>query len=185
MDEINSIIGNNLKNLRLSKNLSLGQLSEISGISKALLGQIEKGNNNPTINTLWKIANGLRVPYTVLLEKPANEALIVTQKDALKNEHLTQDNKCSIFYYYPYNMNRNYEFSGMHLQANGSYKSMGHLESSQEYIFVYQGILTVILSGQTYTLYPGDSIHFHSDQLHEYRNDHLDEVHALIYNYYF
>ena len=40
----------------------------MSKISKAMLSDIEKGNSNPTINTIWKIANGLNVPYTKLME---------------------------------------------------------------------------------------------------------------------
>ncbi len=66
---INSIIAENLKTLRTERNLSLGQLAELSNISKVMLSQIEKGDTNPTINTLWKIANGLKVPYTLLLEQ--------------------------------------------------------------------------------------------------------------------
>ena len=60
----NDIISANLKKLRTDGNLSLGQLSELSGVSKVMLSQIEKGESNPTINTIWKIANGLQVTYT-------------------------------------------------------------------------------------------------------------------------
>ena len=55
-------IGANLKQLRTERGLTLGQLSSLAGISKAMLSELEKGNANPTINTLWKIANGLKVP---------------------------------------------------------------------------------------------------------------------------
>lgn len=61
-------IGANLKQLRTERNLTLGQLSGLAGISKAMLSEMEKGMGNPTINTIWKIANGLKVPYTRLLE---------------------------------------------------------------------------------------------------------------------
>ena len=54
---------------RAERNLTLGQLSQVSGVSKAMLSDIEKGGSNPTINTIWKIANGLNVPYTRLMEK--------------------------------------------------------------------------------------------------------------------
>ena len=54
--ELGKIIAINLNELRTERNLTLGQLSKISGISKAMLSDIEKGNSNPTINTLWKIA---------------------------------------------------------------------------------------------------------------------------------
>ncbi|BDB00642.1 hypothetical protein CBOS2020_07160 [Clostridium botulinum] len=56
---LNDIISANLKKLRTDRNLSLGQLSELSGVSKVMLSQIEKEESNPTINTIWKIANGL------------------------------------------------------------------------------------------------------------------------------
>ena len=56
---LNEIIAVNLKRLRAERGFSLGKLSELSGVSKVMLSQIEKGESNPTINTLWKIAGGL------------------------------------------------------------------------------------------------------------------------------
>ena len=47
----------------------MGKLSELSGVSQVMLSQIEKGESNPTINTLWKIAGGLPVSYTTLLHE--------------------------------------------------------------------------------------------------------------------
>ena len=82
-------IGANLKQLRTERNLTLGQLSGLAGISKAMLSEMEKGMGNPTINTIWKIANGLKVPYTRLLEEvspappgPAGGALPQTEGTA-------------------------------------------------------------------------------------------------------
>ena len=65
---INTVIAKNLNRLRNERNLSLGQLAELSGVSKVMLSQIEKGDSNPTVNTIWKIASGLNVPYTAILE---------------------------------------------------------------------------------------------------------------------
>ena len=70
-------IGANLKQLRTERGLTLGQLSSLAGISKAMLSELEKGNANPTINTLWKIANGLKVPYTRLMEGAEPPATLV------------------------------------------------------------------------------------------------------------
>lgn len=64
---LNEIIAVNLKRLRAERGFSLGKLSELSGVSKVMLSQIEKGESNPTINTLWKIAGGLQVSYTKLV----------------------------------------------------------------------------------------------------------------------
>ena len=66
--ETSQIIAENIKRIRTEQGLSLGQLAELSGVSKVILSQIEKGNSNPTVNTMWKIANGLQVPGTQLFE---------------------------------------------------------------------------------------------------------------------
>ena len=60
--EANRIIAENLRRLRVERNLSLGALSLLCGVSKVMLSQIEKGDTSPTINTIWKIANGFKVP---------------------------------------------------------------------------------------------------------------------------
>ena len=46
---LNEIIAVNLKRLRAERGFSLGKLSELSGVSKVMLSQIEKGESNPTI----------------------------------------------------------------------------------------------------------------------------------------
>lgn len=79
--DLGKIIGENLRRLRTERNLSLGQLAKTSEISKGILSEIEKGNSNPTINTILKIADGLSIPYTALLEEPEKECDLVRKED--------------------------------------------------------------------------------------------------------
>lgn len=72
--KLNDIIAANLNKLRTDRNLSRYQLSELSKISKVMLSQIEKGESNPTTNTIWKIITGLQVPYTKLIDSPMEDA---------------------------------------------------------------------------------------------------------------
>lgn len=60
MEQSTEAISSNLKGYRENRNLSLDQLSDLTGVSKSMLRQIETGQSNPTITTIWKIANGLR-----------------------------------------------------------------------------------------------------------------------------
>ena len=61
--EKNSLqIGERLKEIRKTRGLTLDAVSEMTDVSKPMLGQIERGQSSPTINTLWKISNGLKVP---------------------------------------------------------------------------------------------------------------------------
>ena len=62
------MIGKNIQRIRSSRKLTLNVLSERSGVSKAMLSQIESDKVNPTVATVWKIARGLNVELNDLLE---------------------------------------------------------------------------------------------------------------------
>ena len=64
------IIGANLRKIRNAAGLSLSKAADLTGVSKAMLGQIERGESSPTIATLWKIAKGFHLPLTALIGVP-------------------------------------------------------------------------------------------------------------------
>lgn len=64
------IVANNIAILRKKNRLSLEELGKLSGVSKSMLALIEKGDGNPTLGILWKIANGLGVPFDELTRRP-------------------------------------------------------------------------------------------------------------------
>ena len=66
-------IGNNIRKLRLDKKLTQETFSEAIGISVSYLGQLERGQRNPSIRTLENIANTLEVPLSALLCKLTEE----------------------------------------------------------------------------------------------------------------
>ena len=61
-------IGENLKKIRSSRGLSLDAVSSITGVSKTMLSQIERSESVPTVATVSKIANGLKLRFDDLLE---------------------------------------------------------------------------------------------------------------------
>ena len=61
-----SSLGENLKAIRDKRGLNLNDVSELTGISKAMLSKIERGESVPTITTVWKIANGLKITLNAL-----------------------------------------------------------------------------------------------------------------------
>ena len=71
MDRLNELIAENLKDIRKGKGLSLEQVSSLTTISKSMLSQLERGEVNPTISTVYKLALGLKVPVTAFTaDKP-------------------------------------------------------------------------------------------------------------------
>ena len=52
MDTINLLVSKNIRRIRQEKDLSLDELSKLSGVSKSMLAQIERGSGNPSLSTL-------------------------------------------------------------------------------------------------------------------------------------
>lgn len=80
MEDVQSIIARNVKLLREQKKLSLEKMAEVTNVSKTMIGQIERGESTPTITTLWKIANGLKVSFSELIYAPRPEIKFVRKK---------------------------------------------------------------------------------------------------------
>ena len=179
---INLIISENLKRLRTQRNLSLGQLSELSDVSKVMLSQIEKGETNPTINTIWKIATGLNVPYTSLLEQQEKDAYVIKKSDIASQ--ITDDGQYRVYCYYSNTPHRNFELFQMELDKGFRYTSVGHSEKSEEYLMVLEGELTLEVNNNTFILYPDDTITFTASGKHVYFNSGNGILKAAIINFY-
>lgn len=82
--ELPTIVGNNLRRLRRRQGHSLERLAQLSGVSRAMLGQIETGKSVPTISLLWKVANALAVPFAHLLTAPDNHGTVVLRREQAK-----------------------------------------------------------------------------------------------------
>jgi transcriptional regulator with XRE-family HTH domain len=181
-NKIDIIIAGNLKKLREKENLTLKQLSDRTGLSKVMLGQLEKGGGNPTINTIWKIAHALEVPYTALLESTGSSASVIRERDL--TEQTSEDGHYHMFCYYPSSAERSFEWFRIFLDPHASYRSVGHGDRSYEYLIVEKGKLEIGIEDNIYHLKAGDSVSFKADGPHEYANPGDTEVSAYCINYY-
>ncbi|MGE5628886.1 MAG: helix-turn-helix domain-containing protein [Solirubrobacterales bacterium] len=181
MDNINLIIGNNLNSYRKSKGYSLDKVSEMTGVSKGMLGQIERGETNPSISTLWKIANGLHISSTSLLEAKPDELALV------KREELTpmkEDNdKYVVYPAFPFDFKKKFEVMVVDLEPGCIHNSEPHDKDVEEYIYVSRGEFELTVKDVVYNLKEGDSIKFLADNTHDYRNlsDKVCTLHTIIY----
>ncbi|MFZ5643258.1 MAG: helix-turn-helix domain-containing protein [Bacillota bacterium] len=168
MKNLNIIIANNLKRIREDKKLSLEKVAGITGVSKSMLGQIERGESNPTINTIWKIASGLKVSFTALVNSPQAETTIIHKSDV---ETLMEDNgKFRVYPVFPYEDSRRFEIYIVEIDKGGYYSNDTHGERTQEFIIVTEGELTILTDNKEYTVNQGDSITFRADRPHAYHN---------------
>nr|WP_092073971.1 XRE family transcriptional regulator [Dendrosporobacter quercicolus]NSL47832.1 helix-turn-helix transcriptional regulator [Dendrosporobacter quercicolus DSM 1736]SDM74362.1 transcriptional regulator, XRE family with cupin sensor [Dendrosporobacter quercicolus] len=169
MQDLSLVIAANLKRIREEKKLSLDKASELTKVSKSMLGQIERGESNPTINTIWRIASGLKVSFTSLIHLPQADAVIVRRAEV---EPLIEDGgRYRVYPVFPYEDGRRFELYLVEIDQGGCYHSTHpHVDGSKEFITVMAGELTLLTNGQTYTLQQGDSICFRADKPHAYKN---------------
>lgn len=78
--DVPQIVGTNLRQLRKARGHSLERLAELSGVSRAMLGQIETGKSAPTVSLLWRIADALNVPVKTLLATEREPDVLVLSR---------------------------------------------------------------------------------------------------------
>ncbi|OZB92685.1 helix-turn-helix domain-containing protein [Paenibacillus sp. XY044] len=168
MEEINLIIARNLKNIRDNKKLSLEKVAELTGVSKTMIGQIERGESSPTITTIWKIANGLKISFTSLINQPQPDTKVIQKSEV---QQLSEDNgKYRVYPYFPFDEKRRFEMYAVEIDKGGFLASESHGEGTEEYITVYEGELTIRVNNSEHTIGGGDSIRFKADRPHTYHN---------------
>ncbi|WCF05785.1 XRE family transcriptional regulator [Paenibacillus thiaminolyticus] len=170
-DLISDRIGKRLRHYRQQLNLTLDDLAELTGVSKPMLGQIERGSSNPTVATLWKIASGLQVPLTAFIFE--NPSLKVVRAE--EQPQFREDNKRFEAY-------NTYAAPGVSLETfrarllpGCSYQSEPHGLGVIESITVFEGTLTIEIGPETSTLSKGDAISFSAETGHIYQNN-TDEI---------
>ncbi|MDR7071060.1 helix-turn-helix domain-containing protein [Fictibacillus barbaricus] len=168
MEEIHLIIAKNLKAFRESKKLSLEKVADLTGVSKTMIGQIERGESSPTITTIWKIANGLKVSFTSLINNPQEDTKVILRSDI---QPLTEDNgKYRVYPNFPFADDRRFEVYSVEIEKGGYLSADSHREGTEEFLTVFEGELTVRVNNNEYTVRCGDSIRFKADRPHTYHN---------------
>lgn len=180
--DLNMQIGRNLKRLRQERNLNINQLAELCGVSGVMLSQIEKGSANPTINTIWKIANGLKLPYTVLLEPPQETASVIIPDEA--EMQYSPDGNCRVFCYCPVSQQRKYEIFSLEIEPGKTYHSPGHPPRSRELIVVSEGEINLRVGEQDYFLEKGGALAFSAGVPHAYHNPGAQRLKLFLLNDY-
>ncbi|PAB57734.1 helix-turn-helix domain-containing protein [Anaeromicrobium sediminis] len=168
MDKLNHVIGNNLKDLRKSLGYTLDKLSEVTGISKSMLGQIERGESNPTINTLWKICNGLQVSFTSLVDEKTTKPTIISKEQVTPLHEV--NSKYKAYPFAPFDSNRKFEVFWVEIEPNTVHNSSTHANGIEEFLLVVEGTIDVTINEKNYSIEKGQMLKFSTDVKHTYSN---------------
>ncbi|KAA0259523.1 helix-turn-helix domain-containing protein [Deferribacter autotrophicus] len=172
------IISENLKRIRETRGLTLEQLSEITGVSKSMLRQIETGKSIPTIATIWKIANGLKVSFTYLMVRQKKEVIV---KKLTEGKMLSAEKgKYRIYPVIPFDPKRAFEMYYMEIDPGTIYKSEPHEGETEEIIIVQEGNLIIEIENKEYSIKKDELLKFNANVKHIYKNPGDTLVKAII-----
>jgi len=161
-------IGKNIQKLRNNRHLTLNILSERSGVSKAMLSQIESDKVNPTVATVCKIARGLNVELQDLLDDD-----LTPRRDFIKNPTMssgqvieTEENGVRIRVLSPLTMVEDLEMYLIRFNPHTSLPSEPHFPGTQEFLTVLKGTVVVTAGNNKCTLKKDDFLLYHCDVEH-------------------
>jgi transcriptional regulator with XRE-family HTH domain len=75
-DDVEARMAERLRERRLALGLSLGELAEASGVSKAMIGKVEAGTSSPTAGVLGRLCSGLGITMSALMASVEGEDAI-------------------------------------------------------------------------------------------------------------
>ncbi|MFE6779908.1 helix-turn-helix domain-containing protein [Streptomyces sp. NPDC057702] len=160
------MLGVNVRALRVERGLSLSEVARRSGVAKSALSQLESGQGNPTLQTVFSLANALQVPVSDLLAEPAPPDVLVVRSAGLE---VLRSRAVDL------RMLRRIEPRGGVLELYDQRVRPGARQHSDghpglEHVVVTQGFLRVGPPADPYELGPGDYVCLPGSQPHIYES---------------
>ncbi|MGF3104794.1 helix-turn-helix domain-containing protein [Rossellomorea sp. DUT-2] len=160
-------VGMTLRHIRHERGLNLQDLAAMTDVSTLTLGKIERGEANPSLTIIWKIANGLAIPISALLVEK-QEVQISRKNEGSKvisaNESLTLEPMFTSSGYSSLETHRAF------LKPDSEYRADAHQPGVIEFVTVMEGKVRVKVQDDVFELGQYDSIKFHADKGHSYIN---------------
>jgi XRE family transcriptional regulator, regulator of sulfur utilization len=161
-------VARNLRTARLAQGLSLDELARRSGVSKSMLRQIEVGRSSPTIGVLWKIANGLKLPFSALLAARQSDAAVA---DFTSQGPIRAGRKgYRLFPLVLFKPDRPLEMYYAELDGGVAFEGEPHQGGARETVVVIEGALEIALRDTTSAAHAGQLVQFDAAAAHRYIN---------------
>ncbi|HRD33332.1 MAG TPA: XRE family transcriptional regulator [Rhodocyclaceae bacterium] len=167
--EIAQTVGANLRRFRARQQLTLDALARRSGVSRAMLGQIELGRSTPSIAIVWKIARALDISVTSFLGealverdvliRAADSAVVVAARGKVRVRALFREAATP-----------RTEFFELRFAPLVRHRSSAREAGARANLVVAQGSIELGVGDRKHTLATGDSVQFSADVEHVYRN---------------
>jgi transcriptional regulator with XRE-family HTH domain len=163
-------LGERVRSLRRERGLTLDLLSQRSGVSRAMISKLERGEKNPTLVVAAKVAEGLGVSLSQLVGVEERREVIVVrrQQRMVMRDPGTGFERQLLS---PSFGGRGIEFlRNVVPEGSSSGEFPPHRRGVEEYIVVEKGRLLAVLGGEDYLLEEGDALYFEADVSHRFDN---------------
>lgn len=158
-------VARNLRRLRGERGMSLSTLARASGVGKATLSALETGGGNPTIETLWALANALGVPFGELLARPDRPATRVVRSGAAPTLEGAAGTVRLLERVVGAGLVEVYD---MTLEAGQHHEATPHAPGVVEHLLVITGRVRTGPVADPVTVSAGDLVTFAADRPHRY-----------------
>lgn len=163
-------IGELIKERRLYKKMTLKDVAEKTGLSIGFLSQVERNKSSITLQTISKISDALEVSRTYFFKDDKNfgEPATIQKNDLKVNNNIHSPN---FVYQSLAGVIHNPVFEPMIVILLPSEKEdEPSTHNGQEFVYVLEGYLTVIIGEEQSTIGPGSSFHISSSTSHTWYN---------------
>ncbi len=176
VQEVVGPIARNLRRLREQQNLSISTVADRAGLSKSTLSKLERGQGNPSIDTLWSLARVLGVAFASLFEengRPEVEVLAFRDAPVVAGPGRgatpeTGIEGVDLRHLESFEGRAKIEVYTVDLDEGARLTSSAHTPGIIEHVVVVEGRAEVGPDGATATLGTGDRIRFPADRPHHY-----------------
>ncbi|QUJ76235.1 helix-turn-helix transcriptional regulator [Sulfitobacter albidus] len=155
-----------LKEARRGQGLSLDAVAKLSGVSRSMVSQIERGESSPTIATLWNLTRALQVDFAGLLDGPQAAARIEVLRNGEAPMISNLGTGCRIRILSPPEEAGRHEVYDLRIDAGGILDSAPHTRGAREHLTVIEGTARVTSGESTETLGAGDTARYAADVAH-------------------
>lgn len=166
------LLGPHLKAIRRSRNMSLDDLAALSGVSKSMLSQVERGQANPTFATLWSLTTALDLELSELIgpQSSVSHPGIELMAGGFTPEIRTDDGLCVLRILSPTDSAGEIEWYDLTLEPGGALVSSPHARGAREHLTVRAGVLQVASGGDTIEVSQDATARYAADVAHAIRN---------------
>jgi transcriptional regulator with XRE-family HTH domain len=163
-------LGGRVRELRRRRGLTLEELAGLSGVSRAMISKLERGEKNPTLVVAARLAEGLGVTLSQLagMEERREVVVLPRERRMVMRDPQTGFERQLLS---PNFVGRSVEFIRNEIPENStSGEFPPHRRGVEEHIVVERGSLRATVGGEEYLLREGDALYFEADVMRRFDN---------------